>query len=100
MQIPYLQGTINIPTPAYEVDILALRSTFGQLIINPSEYYVWFEDPEVRRLMAIGYGDDVGVIQPYIPGITTLGTRFVGNTLITQFDELEDLTGISDPNRI
>lgn len=57
LQIPYLQGTINISTPGYERDILAIRGYFSQLILNVTEYYMWFEDLEVRRVLSVAYGD-------------------------------------------
>ena len=78
-QKPYLQGTINLPAPAYEMDVLALRNYFNVLNINvPGFYFVIEGSLEVLRILVQQFGDGVGVTESVIFTMTNeqLGTTF------------------------
>ena len=94
-QKPYLQGTINLNEPAYTKDVSALRNYFNLLTINATAYYVWFEDPEVLRMLLSSYGGGTGLTEQMVANISSIGALFYGNTIITEFNELKKFTAIT-----
>lgn len=99
VDVPVLEGTINIEGCIYEDDAEAIKAAYGEtkLILNVSGgFYVKFQDPEVLRvLLAKGVGDGVGITTEQASAVTSIGTWFNGNTTIETFDELEKFVSIS-----
>lgn len=102
VDVPVLEGTINIEGSIYEDDAEAIKAAYGEtkLILNVSGgYYMKFQDPEVLRvLLANGVGDGVGITTEQVKNVTSIGTWFKGNTTIETFDELEKFTGVTSLN--
>lgn len=99
VDVPVLEGTINIEGSIYEDDAEAIKAAYGEtkLILNVSGgYYMKFQDPEVLRvLLANGVGDGVGITTEQVKAVTSIGTWFKGNTTIESFDEFEKFTGVT-----
>lgn len=102
VDVPVLEGTINIEGSIYEDDAEAIKAAYGEtkLILNVSGgFYMKFQDPEVLRvLLTNGVGDGVGVTTEQVKAVTSIGTWFKGNTAIENFDEFEKFTGIKTLN--
>ena len=96
-----LVGSLNT-TSTYQhyVDYLEEQFTkdgVRQLIITANKLYIYFADPEIRRVFANTFGDNVGVTRLDLSGVTKIPNRmFEGNTAITSFDELGDFTNITE----
>lgn len=99
VDVPVLEGTINIEGSIYEDDAKAIKAAYGEtkLILNVSgSYYMKFQDPEVLRvLLANGVGDGTGITTEQVKNVTSIGTWFKGNTVIETFDELNKFTGVT-----
>lgn len=94
---PVLEGKVSINANAYQDEVEALQSFFGQdFIINiAGQYFLRIADAEVLRvLLAKGVGSDGGITTQQAEAVTTIGTWFKGNTEITSFDELVDFTNV------
>ena len=110
---PVIEGQIQLTSGIYLEDLetlgvintepwqggleRALSSVFGTLYIiyNPNIVYVYFADPEVRRIAVAAWGSEGGVTLASIQSVTALSQRFRNNTLIETFDELEKFTGLT-----
>ena len=99
VDVPVLEGTINIEGCIYEDDAEAIKAAYGEtkLILNVSGgFYMKFQDPEVLRvLLTNGVGDGVGVTTEQVKAVTSIGAWFSQNTAIETFDEFEKFTGVT-----
>lgn len=59
------------------------------------EEYIIFADPIVEQICATNWGDGVGITPSQAARVTSLASKFLGNTQITSFDELEYFTGLT-----
>ena len=59
------------------------------------EEYIIFADPVVGLICATNWGDGVGITPSQAARVTSLASKFLGNTQITSFDELEYFTGLT-----
>lgn len=98
VDVPVIEGTINIEGSIYEDDAEAIKAAYGEtkLILNVSGgFYMKFQDPEVLRiLLANGVGDGVGITTEQAEAVTSI-RRWFNNTSIEYFNELERFNGIS-----
>lgn len=64
--------------------------------VPPAKEYIQFEDPEAERvLMAKGVSSDgIGITLEDAEAVTSIGTWFRGNTVLTSFDEMRYFTGV------
>lgn len=99
VDIPVIEGTINIEGSIYEDDAEAIKAAYGEtkLILNVSGgFYMKFQDPEVLRvLLANGVGDGVGITTEQVQAVTSIGTWFRANTSIMSFDKFEKFSGVT-----
>ena len=87
---PVLDGTVNVNTSAYEDTVIALQSFFPNLILNiTGEWFVRFADPEVLRICLANWdtNHDGGLTKSELAAVSTIGTAFHKNTVITTFEE-------------
>lgn len=99
VDIPVIEGTINIEGSIYEDDAEAIKAAYGEtkLILNVSGgFYMKFQDPEVLSvLLANGVGDGVGVTTEQVKAVTSIGTWFNSNQAVEYFNEFENFTGVT-----
>lgn len=98
VDIPVIEGTINIEGSIYKDDADAIKAAYGEnkLILNVSGgFYVKFEDSAVKSICAKNWGDNVGITTEQVQAVTDIGTVFRNNTAIGTFNELEKFTGIT-----
>ena len=89
--LPVIEGVLRISTPVYEDSLKAVEQQYPALkIVTAGDYYIRFEDDEVRAICATKWGDGIGLKYTEAAKITSLGTTFNGNTTITSFDELKE----------
>ena len=104
---PVIQGRLTLTTPAYKSELEKVENLYNKetLNIESDQYYIEFEDPEVKRvILAAGIGDGYGVMQSgsqYVDadevvnqfkGSASGGGVFQGNDKVVSFDELKDFT--------
>ena len=90
-----LAGTLYTPN-TYTKYIEYLTNTFPDLVITATNYYAWFEDPEVRNVLASKIGDGTGVTTTTVQSLTVFSNSpFSGNKNIVQFDELSQFVNIT-----
>lgn len=98
---PVIQGTLRLTTPVYKSELEEVENLYNKetLNIESDQYYIEFEDPEVKRvILAAGIGDGYGVMQTgtqYVDAdevVNQLKGIFQGNTVIESFDELRLFT--------
>ena len=58
-----------------------------ELIFDPSEVYIPFEDPTVGSICINTWGDGTGITNTQAAGVTSIGTTFNSNTDIVKFNE-------------
>lgn len=89
--IPNIAGTLRINYSVYKRDIEDIENSRIPLNIlyDPSNLYVWFEDETVRSIVATNWGDGTGITEAQAAAVTNIGTVFKGNEEITKFDEFE-----------
>lgn len=114
---PNIIGSVQMTTPFYPSSFTALgmnpanERDYGenglkingitnlgslQLIYDPDNKYIEFEDPEVFRIFsANNIGDGVGVTTAQAAAVTNLGSMFYNNTTVVSFDELRYFTGLT-----
>lgn len=99
VDVPVLEGTINIEGFIYEDDAEAIKAAYGEtkLILNVTGgYYMKFQDQEVLRVLLVnGVGDGVGITTDAVEKVTSIGSWFKGNTTVESFDEFEKFTGVT-----
>ena len=59
------------------------------------EPYIVFADPVVEQICATNWGDGTGIKPSQAAQVTSFGTTFTGNTLITSFNEQSYFTGLT-----
>lgn len=99
--LPVLEGTLSIEGGVYQDDVDDVQGAFGGITINydPLKMYVKFADPEVQRICVENWGDGTGITTEQIEAVTDIGTKFKGNTTITEFNEFEKFAGIAYLNK-
>ena len=110
--VPNISGTIHVNYPVYVADVEAVAQAHIPLTINYDEdkVYVPFADDAVKKICATKWGDGVGLTYTKAAAVTSLGTKFKGNTEITEFMELSkfgvtaiaqnDFNGCTNLNKI
>ena len=94
--LPVVQGTLNIAGSIFEDDYNTLLSQFPNLeLIIGGGLYIRFADSAVAAICAANWGDGTGITKEQAASVTSLGTKFKGNTEITSFNELEMFSGLS-----
>lgn len=95
-------GIIYVPDAALEVYKTATNwSAYADRIHPLSELegspYITFADPEVERVLMENNvsSDGVGITMADAEAVTSIGSLFKGNTVITSFNEFEYFTGVT-----
>lgn len=90
--IPVIQGKLTLSTPVYKSELEEVENLYNaeSLQIESEQYYIEFEDPEVKRVvLASGIGDGYGVTEGEASAVTTeLKEAFLNNTVVRKFNEL------------
>lgn len=101
-QISVTMGGVDITSTAYNEGVITIASVTGDIIIHASAIEViTFEDANVKAICVSNWGGNVieGEITPAeAAAVTTLDSKFVDNTTITAFKELEYFTGLTTFN--
>lgn len=86
-----VSGSIRV-SAAYSNQLEYIATKYPNLNITVDSEYIYFEDPEVERvLIAAGIGDGIGI--PIVDAATAnLGTTFKNNTDITSFNSFKYFT--------
>lgn len=86
---PIIEGTLNVAGSVYEDSASFVREQYPNLELNVAGgYYVRFADDTVKDICVTNWGDGMGITEAQAAAVTTLGTKFKGNTTITEFMEL------------
>lgn len=89
--LPVVQGTLNVAGNIFEDDYNSLLSKFPNLeLIIGGGLYIRFADSAVAAICAANWGDGTGISREQAAAVTSLGTKFKGNTEITSFNELKE----------
>lgn len=89
--LPVVQGTLNVAGNIFENDYNSLLSKFPNLeLIIGGVLYIRFADSAVAAICAANWGDGTGISREQAAAVTSLGTKFKGNTEITSFNELKE----------
>ena len=92
---PIVEGTLNVAGSIYEDAGSVVEAKYPNLTLNVlGGYYLRFADRVVQQICADNWGDGTGITEAQVASVTNLGGKFKGNTLITEFDELEKFTGV------
>ena len=84
-----VQGTLNVAGNIFEDDYNSLLSKFPNLeLIIGGALYIRFADSAVGAICAANWGDGTGISREQAAAVTSLDTKFKGNTEIRSFDEL------------
>ena len=93
----YFDDTTNMvgridTAKTYREYVTAINEVFPLLEINPEDYYVYFEDPEVMRILNAKIGDGMGVTESAILNVVTWDSRWIRennqpNNNIVKFNE-------------
>lgn len=97
--LPVVQGKLNIAGSIFEDDYNTLLSQFPNLeLIIGGELYIRIADSAVNAICAANWGDGTGITKEQAAVVTSLGTKFKGNTTITEFMELSKfgVTSLND----
>lgn len=87
--IPIIEGTLNIAGFVYEDSANLLKEQYPNLVLNVTGgYYLKFADKAVQDICVANWGDKTGITTAQAAAVTSLGTKFQGNTNITEFMEL------------
>lgn len=95
---PVIEGTLRVTDAVNGDTYNAIVAAYPSLTLDATNivFYIEFADPEVLRvLLANGVGDGAGITEEQAAAVTTLNNIFKGNTTITEFDELENFTGVT-----
>ena len=94
---PTLEGTLNINTTCYEDTVTALMNKFTQLNLNiTGAYYLRFADATVQSICATNWGDGTGITKAQCAAVSSIGTKFKGNTTISSFNEFVNFTNLNE----
>lgn len=99
--LPVVQGTLNVAGSIFEDDYNSLLSKFPNLeLVIGGGLYIRFADSAVGAICAANWGDGTGVTQEMADKVTSIGTKFKGNTSIVSFPELgtnfKNVTSLGD----
>lgn len=101
-QISVTMGGVDITSSAYNDGVITIAEVTGDVVIIASALEViTFEDAAVKAICVENWGGNVieGEITPAeAAAVTTLDSKFVDNTTITAFKELEYFTGLTTLN--
>lgn len=87
--VPIIEGTLNIAGSVYADSAEFVREQYPNLVLNVTGgYYIRFADKAVQTICATNWGDGTGITEAQASEVTSLGTKFKGNTTITEFMEL------------
>lgn len=64
-------------------------------VFDPDRMYIKFVDPVVQQICVDNWGDEIGVTMPQAAAVTSLATKFKGNTSIEYFNELKYFTSLT-----
>ena len=94
--IPIIEGTLNIAGSVYADSAEFVREQYPNLVLNVTGgYYIRFADKAVQDICVANWGDGIGITEAQAVAVTSIGTKFKGNTSITSFNELEKFTGVT-----
>lgn len=94
--VPIIEGTLNIAGSVYADSAEFVREQYPNLVLNVTGgYYIRFADKAVQDICVANWGDGLGITEAQAAAVTTIGTKFKGNTAITSFDELGKFTGVT-----
>lgn len=98
--IPNIAGTLRINYSVYKRDIEDIENSRIPLNIlyDPSNLYVWFEDDAVRDIVTSNWGDGTGITKAQVEAVTSIGTVFRANTSIEIFEELNKFINVTSLN--
>ena len=86
---PVVEGALYVSGNVYEDTYNIVSAYFKNLEIHVTGgYYIRFADEAVQAICAANWGDGTGITKAQAAAVTTLGTKFKGNTEITEFMEL------------
>ena len=83
-------------THAYDDAVTYLTTKFKNLQINVTDgKYIRFEDKEVEKICATNWGDGIGITAAQAAAVSSIGTKFKGNTEIVSFNELKQIANVN-----
>lgn len=95
--VPIIEGTLNIAGSVYEDSTEFVREQYPNLILNiAGGYYIRFADKAVQDICVAKWGDGTGITKAQAAAVTSIGTVFRCNTIITTFDEFSKFTNITE----
>ena len=87
--VPIIEGTLNIAGSVYEDSASFVQEQYPNLVLNiAGDYYIRFADETVKTICVTNWGDGIGITKAQAAAVTSLSTKFKGNTDITEFMEL------------
>lgn len=87
--VPIIEGTLNIAGSVYADSAEFVREQYPNLVLNVTGgYYIRFADKAVQDICVANWGDGTGITEAQAAAVTTIGTKFKGNTSIVSFPEL------------
>ena len=87
--VPIIEGTLNIAGSVYADSAEFVREQYPNLVLNVTGgYYIRFADKAVQDICVANWGDGTGITTAQAAAVTSLSTKFKGNTDITEFMEL------------
>lgn len=95
--LPVLDGTFTLDGYSYESDYNTVKANYPKLNIEAAGFYVYFEDPEVARILLANMtnDDNIGITREQAAEVTSIGTWFKENTVIVSFNEFELFTSVN-----
>ena len=94
---PIIEGTLNVAGSVYEDSASFVREQYPNLELNVAGgFYVRFADKAVEDICVTNWGDGIGITEAQAAAVTSVGTKFRGNTTITTFDEFSKFTNITE----
>jgi hypothetical protein len=88
-------NTDNPRTITMNADV-ALSAQCVEVVQPPVGKYIQFEDKAVEAICVANWSSDgIGLTEEDAAAVTSIGTKFKGNTEITSFDELQYFTGVT-----
>ena len=90
-----IQGNLQV-THAYQDAIDYLLNKFPNLQINVTGgAYIRFADDAVRKICAENWGDGIGITAAQAAAVSSIRTKFKGNTEIVSFNELKQIANVN-----
>lgn len=87
--VPIIEGTLNIAGSVYADSAEFVREQYPNLVLNVTGgYYIRFADKAVQDICVANWGDGTGITEAQAAAVTTIDTKFKGNTSIVSFPEL------------